>query len=199
MRRIILILGALSLAACNSQSEQGDKLKAGAESRAAAVNQGEPPQLKAGLWRWTISGDSPASVSRMCLDEAVQKRINVMGSQMNAGACQVSTAERTATGWTVRSVCDHTATGGGKSVTEGVVAGDPQSRIVQDMTVTTTGAAAEQMNRAFKIRSEGVLEGACPADWKPGDLEIPGGMRINMLEMAEGAARMQAPPKLPTP
>lgn len=199
MRRTILFLSVLTLGACNSQAEQGDKLKREAESRAAAVNQGEPPMLKAGLWRWTVTGDAPAGVSRMCLDEAIQTRINVLGSQMSAGACQSSVSDRTASGWKIRSVCDHTASGGGRSVTEGVVTGDVGSRIVQDMTVTTTGAAAEQMNRVFRFKSEGVFEGPCPEGWTAGDLEIPGGMRVNMLQMADGAAKMQAPPKLPTP
>jgi hypothetical protein len=29
-------------------------------------------------------------------------------------------------------------------------------------------------------------KGPCPADFKPGDMELPGGMKINMLTMGAG-------------
>jgi hypothetical protein len=30
---------------------------------------------------------------------------------------------------------------------------------------------------------EAAWQGACPSDFKPGDMEIPGGVRINLLDM----------------
>ena len=77
--------------------------------------------------------------------------------------------------------------------TEGQITGDMNTRYTNRMTSTTTGAAVAHMNRTTAMTAEGVFEGPCPADMKPGDMEIPGGMRFNMIEMAEGAAKMGAP------
>jgi hypothetical protein len=34
---------------------------------------------------------------------------------------------------------------------------------------------------------EATWKGACPADMKPGDVEMPGGMKINLVDAANGA------------
>ena len=58
--------------------------------------------------------------------------------------------------------------------------------------IVDCGAAVAHMNRTVAMTAEGVYEGPCPADMKAGDMEIPGGMRFNMIDMAEGAARAEA-------
>jgi hypothetical protein len=40
------------------------------------------------------------------------------------------------------------------------------------------------MNGSHKMVLDAVWQGPCPAGFKPGDMELPGGMKINVLEMA---------------
>lgn len=200
----ILTVGVavLALAACGDKN-QAEKA-GGAPSAGSSAAPGVPnapqttpratPKLRAGLWRVTTSGDGPEGVARMCLDDAVQDRLNVVGAQASAGACQQTTmTPNPGGGWRYRSVCDHTALGGGTSVSEGVMTGDLTRSYSSRTTVTTTGAQVAHMNRAVTITGEGVYEGPCSADMKPGDMTIPGGMTFNMLEMAEMASKMEAP------
>ena len=197
MRKVhILTVGAamLALAACGDKTAEdkaGEAPKAGASGNAAAP--AAAPKLRTGLWRVTTGGDASRGESRMCLDEAVQVRMNVVGAQAAGGNCgQTSMTPNPGGGWRYRSVCDYSASGGGTSVSEGVMTGDLRTAYSSRTTVTTTGAAVAHMNRTANITAEGVYEGPCPADMKPGDMVIPGGMTFNMLEMAEMAAKMEA-------
>lgn len=196
MRRIhsLTMAAVLALAACGDRDEAktaGDAPSAG--PRAAPDAPLATPKLRAGLWRVTTAGDGPQGVSRMCLDDAVQTKMNVVGAQASGGACQQATMNpNPGGGWRYRAVCDHSAMGGGTSVSEGVMTGDLRSAYSSRTTVTTTGAQVAHMNGAVTITGEGVYEGPCPADMKPGDMVIPGGMKFNMLEMAEMATKMEA-------
>lgn len=156
---------------------------------------GAAPRLKPGLWRITMRGDGVTGESRMCLDTAVQSRMNVIGTAGSAGACQDSTSRPIAGGgYAMHSVCDATAMGGGRTVTEGTITGDMMTDYVNQMTATTTGAPVSHMNRTVTTTATGTWAGPCPAGMNPGDMEMPGGMRFNMAEMAEGAAHMATRP-----
>ncbi|WP_339915734.1 DUF3617 family protein [uncultured Brevundimonas sp.] len=153
------------------------------------------PRLRPGLWRVTMSGDGATGTSRMCVDRAIQSRMSVIGASQSAGACQESTTRALpGGGFAVHSVCDATAMGGGRTVTDGAVTGDLTTGYVNHMTSATTGAPVAHMNRTMSMTATGTWAGACPADMKPGDMEMPGGMRFNMAEMAEGAAHMTTRP-----
>lgn len=200
MRTTILIAAGLmlGLAACG-QNDETKKTDAapGAENGSPAAQKADAsgsPRLKPGLWRITTSGEGPTGASRLCVDAAMQEKMSVIGAQQGAGACQENTTKRLpGGGFTYRAVCASPLTQGGTTVTEGQISGDMNSRYSNAMTSTTSGAAVAHMNRTVSMTAEGVYEGPCPADMKAGDMEIPGGMRFNMIEMAEGAAKMGAP------
>lgn len=188
----VLTATVLGLTACQKSGE--DKTGAAAPAAGAAAAPIGTPRLKAGLWRVTMGGEAPAGESRMCLDEALQARMSVIGAQSSAGACQQSVVTpRIGGGYSFRTVCDATAMGGGRTISEGEITGDLTTTYASRSTVTTEGAPAAQMNRAVTVTAQGSYVGPCPADMKPGDLEMDGGMRFNMAEMAEMAAKMQPP------
>jgi hypothetical protein len=85
------------------------------------------------------------------------------------------------------SSCDMGASG--HTVTKGVATGDFATGYQMQAETTTTGAAAPQMNGVHKMTVEAAWKGPCPADMKPGDMELPGGMKINMLAMADAAKK----------
>lgn len=187
------VSAVLAVTACGRQDKAADADAPEASAPAATPSPATgSPRLKPGLWRVAATGDGPQGESRMCLDEAVQARMNVIGAQAAPGSCQATeTRPRPGGGWTFRTVCDMSALGGGTSVTEGEITGDMKTGYSSRSTVATTGAEVTHMNRAVTIASTGTYEGPCPADMKPGDIEIPGGTRFNMVEMADMAAGMR--------
>ena len=48
---------------------------------------------------------------------------------------------------------------------------------------TVSGASARHMNGVHAMTIEATWKGPCPADLKPGDMVLPGGMKINMMQI----------------
>ena len=187
-------VAALVVTACGREETAASGPAGGepADAPPAAEAAPERPELREGLWIVVSETDGVRSAMRMCIDGEVQRRMSVLGSQMSGGACEESTiAPRPGGGWTVRSVCDMGS--GGRVVSEGVTTGDLNSRYRTEMTSTTSGAAVPHMNRTVTQIAEGEHQGPCPDGMAPGDLEAPGGIRLNMLEMAEMAGNAGAP------
>lgn len=192
---VLLGVAVVGLSACGREepvvTEPGGGEPADAPESAEAAPDGRP-ELREGLWVVASETDGMRSAMRMCVDAGVQQRMSVLGSQMSGGACEESTVTpRPGGGWTVRSVCDMGS--GGRVVSEGVTTGDLTSAYRTELTSTTTGAAVPHMNRTVTQVAEGRHQGPCPDGMAPGDLEAPGGIRFNMLEMAEMAGRAGAP------
>ena len=47
------------------------------------------------------------------------------------------------------------------------------------MTEVTAGSSMPQANGTRKMSMDGVWKGPCPAGMAPGDMELPGGMRVS--------------------
>lgn len=183
---LILTCG-LVLSGCEREATTGDDATDAPPATAAA-----PPRLSPGLWRVATTVDGMEQEASLCLDAAVQEEIDVFGAEAAAGACQESSlTPRPGGGLVTRSVCDMGQ--GGRMVSEGTVTGDFSRAYRMETTVTTTGAAAPQMNGVNSVVSEARLDGACPSDMRPGDMRLPGGMTVNMVELSQQAARMGAP------
>ena len=65
-------------------------------------------------------------------------------------------------------------------------AGARYSHYKVDVTSTTAGGPMPQANGVHKISIEATWQGPYPADMKPGDMEMPGGMKINMNDAMSG-------------
>lgn len=192
---LVVILSAAAVAGC------GQKVKdtASGEGPAAAVAPAAAPAAqtlptrKPGLWEQTMTmAGGTSRIVKVCTDEAFEKKVSWAGGQMAGAICTEQTMTPGASGgWTFHSVCDMGT--GGKTITEGVASGDFSSSFEIKTTSTTTGAAVPQMNGAHEMTIMSTWKGACPADWKPGDTEVPGGGRVNVGDMLAKSAKPDAP------
>jgi hypothetical protein len=116
---------------------------------------------------------------RVCLDAASEARMSVFAAQASTGNCSDSNARQPDGSWRFRSVCSMGS--GGTVTSEGAATGDFNSRYQVRATTTTTGAAVPQMNRSSSVVVDSAWQGPCPEGWTGGDVELPGGLRLNIL------------------
>jgi hypothetical protein len=192
---LALSAAALALGACGKPA--GDKAASaeGAGKAATATAPAGPmtmPSRKPGLWQQTVTTTGMQQVSSICLDKASEAKLSVWGTGASKDMCQQSEISPVPGGWAFKSSCDMGT--GGKTVSHGTITGDFDSSYKLQAESTTEGAGAPQMNGAHMMSMEATWEGPCPPDMKPGDMTLPGGMKINMLDMASGHSAMVRPP-----
>ena len=193
MRQAIGVAGLalLALAACSKKADTGAAAPASATATVSAPTAAAgPPARKAGLWEQKISAESMQQTMKMCLDATTDQKMKWWGSQAPRGG-KSDCAQQTVTphpggGWDFHAVC---AMGESGTVTsDGSATGDFGSHYKVEVTSVTTGSPMPQANGAHKTTIEATWMGPCPAGMKPGDMELPGGMRINTTEAMSGAA-----------
>ncbi|MGE5567084.1 MAG: DUF3617 domain-containing protein [Parcubacteria group bacterium] len=187
MRLLIaaLLIGAtaLPLAACDKDSaDKGD------QANVAVRAPVETPKRKPGLWKQTmlIEGLDVVQSAKLCLDEATDSKVSWWAQQGVRSGCAKNDVQRQPDGsWKFSSVCQ--MEGGIRMVTEGSAVGDFDSKYEVKAETTTSGAPMAQMNGTRTVTIDAEWQGPCPADMKPGDMELPDGRRMNMLAMAAPA------------
>ena len=180
---------AAAVSACGQKSDTKTAAPAGSTA-AQAVAAPTPatvaalPKRKPGLWTQTMNlKEQGLSRSfRFCIDEATDQKIGVSAQGADTQCQQKSMTRGIDGGWTVVSSCDMGPAGKSDSTVR--VSGDFNSRYVMDITSTTTGAAQPAMNGEHKMSMTAEWSGPCPVGWSGGDVEMPGGGRINILTKA---------------
>ncbi len=192
MKRAIGIsaLAVLALAACGKKETAGpaapSQMAAAPEAAPAPMT---PPRRKVGLWEHTMHMAQMTQTSRICFDDAVNDKMSLWGQQAGKEACkEQSITPKLGGGWTFHSVCEMGS--GGKVVSDGETSGDFNSHYTVKVKSVTTGAQAAQMNGDHEMTLEATWKGPCPADFKPGDMEV-NGMKINMLSMTPDMPAMK--------
>ena len=118
-------------------------------------------------------GGGQVITSRICYDEAFAKQASVMGQEMSSEmGCQQTLTRQIDGSLKMSATCK--GPDGKPMLTEGVIRGDFKSAY----TVEFTRDAGDPPDAAgMKIEARRV--GDCPADFKPGDIEV-NGMKMNM-------------------
>ena len=151
----------------------------GPANQAGAV---ELPVRKAGLWEMKVlhaGSPAPDMTMQQCTDESTDKDMSTSFSPMTKDACSKNDIQKTATGYVTDSVCGF----GGMSVkSHAEITGDFNSAYTVKSTSNSTGAPAG-VPRDSTTTIEAKWLGACKADQKPGDIIMPGGMKINLKDM----------------
>lgn len=184
MHRVVVACAAvLAVAACSKKTDETAATGDGAPAAASAPSGPmATPKRKPGLWVQTISTAGMNQETKLCLDEATEARMTLWGQAMGENTCAKNQITPAAGGWRIESECDFGDAG--KHVTTGTITGDFNSRYVMKMTTTTTGARMAQANTTQEMEMTGTWQGACPAGMKPGDMTLPGGMTMNINQIA---------------
>lgn len=166
--RAAILLGLLVLAGC--------------QERPQAHKESLPltPAREAGLWTFTVKSEGVTQASKLCLNALVEPKISRFAPPAPGGACAGQRASRQPDGsWRFESVCDFGS--GGVVMTLGTATGDASRAYHVEATTETSGAEAPQMNAERKMTLDAKWTGPCPAGMKPGELELDGGLKVDLL------------------
>jgi hypothetical protein len=150
---------------------------------ATAAGADELPIRKAGLWEIKMvrtGSPIPATTMQHCTDATTDKTMNGIGSPMTQGMCSKQELRKTATGYASDSVCN---VAGRSIASHSDVVGDFNSAY----TVTTVsrthteGSAAASRETTSRIEAKWI--GACKPDQKPGDVMMPDGRKLNLIDL----------------
>ena len=138
------------------------------------------PIRKAGLWEIKMvrtGSPIPDITMQHCTDETADKDMNGMVSPMAQQMCSKQDIRKTATGYVSDTICNVA----GRSVTShSEVIGDFNSSYTVTTVSHSEGGPAGVRDTTSKIEAKWV--GACKPDQKPGDIVMPGGRKINVMD-----------------
>jgi hypothetical protein len=154
-------------------------LAAGCGLTLTAARADDMPSRKPGLWEVTMTrAGVPSSIqSKYCIDAATDAALYKMGLSASDSMCTRRDIRRNGNVVTVDSVCKM-----------------GETQMTSHSVLTYTGDAAyrnetqTRYNPPLMGRTESAMTqdakwvGPCPSDMKPGDVLMPGGMKINIIE-----------------
>jgi hypothetical protein len=145
----------------------------------------EFPARKPGLWEVNMQVEgSPAKLAKHCVDEKTDKQMQQMGQGMNP-QCQPGTQKRDGNTYLFEQECKFgSSVVATRSMTKGDFQSKFQTEIESRFTPPINGKASS------KTVLDAKWAGACPSGWKPGDIELSGGIRINVNDLMQGAGKL---------
>ena len=148
---------------------------------AGAASAVDLPIRKAGLWEMKMvrsGGPMPEMTVQHCTDETTDKDMSTAASPMAKQACSKQDIQKTATGYVSDTVCG----AAGMTITSHAeIVGDFNSAYTLKSTSHSEGGPMGTRDTTMTIEAKWL--GACKADQKPGDMIMPGGMKMNIKDM----------------
>jgi hypothetical protein len=140
------------------------------------------PIRKPGLWEMKMvraGSPIPGMTMQHCTDETTDKLMNDSVSPLTKQACSKQDLKKTATGYVSDSVC---AISGASITSHTEIVGDLSSAYtVHSTSHSDKGPGGKPLDTTTAIEAKWL--GACKADQKPGDIVMPGGMKMNIKDM----------------
>jgi len=152
------------------------------------------PARKPGLWEISMVMEGrnvPPRVSQNCIDAATDKVMSSLGSDMRT--CSKQDVQKSGGTLTVDSVCK---VGDATVTSHSVVTGDFNSAYSVKLTSKREGGPpipGMTPGAETQMTIQAKWLGACKADQKPGDMIMPNGMKINIVDMQKAAGAGGAP------
>jgi hypothetical protein len=138
------------------------------------------PPRKAGLWEITMAMEKPkglpAFTSKVCLDPATDRELMDHGLKLAGGKCRNLTSRRQGQSYVIDADCKF---GGTASKARIVITGDFGSAY----TLRMEGSGSEKGPRETLMTQTAAWKGADCAGMKPGDMTVPGGLRVNVEQL----------------
>ena len=153
----------------------------------------ELPTRKAGLWEMkTMRTGSPMPEMTMqhCTDAATDKEMSSSFSPASKEMCSKQDIQKTATGYVTDSVC---AVAGMTITSHSEISGDFNAAYTVKSTSHSQGGPAGVPRDSTTVIQAKWL-GACKADQMPGDIVMPGGIKMNIRDLEKLKGMI---PKLP--
>jgi hypothetical protein len=142
----------------------------------------ELPIRKAGLWEMKVmrtGSPRPDMTMQHCTDETTDREMSTAFAPMSKEICSKKDVQKTATGYVSDSVC---GVAGVSISSHSEIVGDFNSAYtVKTKSHSEGGPAATKGDHETMIEAKWL--GACKPDQKPGDIVMPGGMKINLHDM----------------
>jgi len=141
----------------------------------------ELPVRKAGLWEMKLvrtGSPLPEMTMQHCTDATTDKEMATASSPLSREVCSKRDVQQTATGYAMDTVC---SVAGVSMTTHSEIAGDFSSAY----TITTTAHSDRAVAGLPKETTTTIAArwlGACKADQKPGDIVMPGGLKLNVRD-----------------
>ncbi len=155
---------------------------------AAGAEAVDLPTRKAGLWEMKMvrTGSSvPDMTMQHCTDATTDKQMSTSFSP-GKETCARQDIQKTATGYVSDSVCSVASM---TITSHAEITGDFNSAYTVKSTSRTEGAPSG-MPRDSTTTIEAKWLGACKSDQKPGDIVMPGGMKMNIMDLEKLKAMM---------
>ena len=139
----------------------------------------ELPTRKAGLWEVKMSFENRNAAGpsiQQCIDASTDKMMQSSAGPLAQAACSKRDVHRSGSTITIDATC----TLAGKTATShSVITGSFDSAYTMTVTSESDGLPGGKMNMTMAAK----WLGPCAADQKPGDMIMPGGFKMNILEM----------------
>jgi hypothetical protein len=140
----------------------------------------EFPSRKAGQWQVEMHPQAgPAMTMQICLDAATDKQMMEAGMSISKDMCPTLDMTRDGSGIVIDAAC---TLGAMKTTSHTVMTGDFESSY--DVTITSTiegGPPGMPANSTMTQHAE--WTGDCANGLKPGEMLMPGGMKVNVQQM----------------
>lgn len=153
-------------------------LLASASALAASV---EMPIRKAGLWEIHMQHEGsklPDVAIQQCTSEAIDREFTSEFAPAAKQNCTKNDIQKTATGYVSDSVC----AGGGATITSHAeTSGDFNSAYTVKVTSHSEGGGLGTHDSKMTLTAK--WAGACKEGQKPGDIVMPGGLKMNMRDL----------------
>jgi hypothetical protein len=124
-----------------------------------------------------------------CTDETTDKAMSSSFSPASREMCSKQDIQKTAAGYVTDSVC---TVAGVTMTTHSEIVGDFNSAYTVKATSRSQGGSAAAP-RDSTTAIEAKWLGACKADQKPGDIMMPGGVKMNIKDMERLQGLMPKP------
>jgi hypothetical protein len=151
----------------------------------AAAQEIDFPARKAGQWEIKMIPETPGAMPeqtiKACIDAASDKQMMAAGFSMSKSMCSRQEISRDGEDYVIDSTCQ---IGPMTSTSHIVVSGDFQSAYTVKMTSEMSGAAMAGMPGTNNMTQEARwISDACTDGMAPGDMLMPGGMKVNVNDM----------------